>query len=389
LLERTEGYPFYIEETVQGLVEEGVLTGERGSYRLTVPVREISVPPTIQSVIGARIDRLPPDSKRLLQIASVIGKDFELALLRSVAEADDAGVQNHLAIIQDGEFVYETHLFPDLEYTFKHALTHQVAYEGLLKQHRREKHAKILTAMERNFADRLQERFERKVHHGLRGECWELVHRYGMAAGHRALKMNASRSAVEAFENAAKAWRHLPETPENIRDAIDCRFEIRDALRLAAKLDDQRQLIEIILYQSGNEWADGKNRSAMKLAQEARILAEQSGDAEFMGLADYRIFSAALLMGDYATAAETGVAGTKLLQPFASSLIRFGGLVQIFIGSFSAVALAELGRFDEAVAVGRAAFNAATARLQHQCQLFRHWSCPGASWRYRRGFGTA
>ncbi len=99
----------------------------------------------------------------------------------------------------------------------------------------------------------------------------------------------------------------------------------------------------------------------MKLAQEAHILAEQSGDAEFMGLADYRIASAALLMGDYATAAETGVAGTKLLQPFASSLIRFGGLVQTFIGSFSAVALAELGRFDEAVAIGRAAFNTATA----------------------------
>ena len=101
------------------------------------------------------------------------------------------------------------------------------------------------------------------------------MHRYGMAAGHRALKMNASRSAVEAFENAAKALRHLPEAPENIRDAIDCRFEIRDALhvlgepetmtvlmeearRLAAKLDDQRQLIEIILYQSGNEWLTAK-----------------------------------------------------------------------------------------------------------------------------------
>ena len=99
----------------------------------------------------------------------------------------------------------------------------------------------------------------------------------------------------------------------------------------------------------------------MKLAQEAHILAEQSGDAEFMGLADYRIASAALLIGDYATAAEIGGAGTKLLQPFASSLIRFGGLVQTFIGSFSAVALVELGRFDEAVAVGRAAFNMATA----------------------------
>ena len=140
MLERTECYPFFIEETAQGLVEEGVLESKRGAYRLTVPVAGIRVPPSIQSVIGARIDRLPPDGKQLLQVASVIGKDFELSLLAAVSPLASVDQQDQLAVLQNGEFIYETKLFPDPEYTFKHALTHQVAYESLLRENRRDQH---------------------------------------------------------------------------------------------------------------------------------------------------------------------------------------------------------------------------------------------------------
>lgn len=379
LMDRTEGYPFYIEETVQGLVEEGVLAGEHGNYRLTVPVQQISVPPTIQSVIGARVDRLPPDSKHLLQVASVIGKDFELSLLRDVSGLDDADVQDQLAILQSGEFVYETRLFPDPEYTFKHALTHQVAYESLLRDRRREMHAQVMTAMAHIYKDQLEDRLERLVHHSLLGESWEGVHQYGMAAGRRALSMNANRSAMEAFDNAVLALERLPETPERLRDAVDCRFELRDGLfvlgeterapalmeearQLATKLEDQTRLVEIMLYQSGNDWAFGKNRSAITLARQARTLAEQAGDSELIGLANYRLASGLLASGDYAGAAEAGIAGAELLRPVARTLMRFGGLVQTFSGSFGAIALAELGRFDEAIALGRAAFETAVAQ---------------------------
>ncbi len=387
IMDRTEGYPFYIEETVQGLVEEGVLEGERGAYRLTVPVHRITVPPTIQSVISARIDRLPADAKRLLQTASVIGKDFELTLLREVADMneasiqghmDEAAIQEHLATLQRGEFVFETQLFPNPEYTFKHALTHQVAYESILGQRRREMHAEILKAIERLHADHLDERLERLVYHGMLGEDWEAVHRHGMAAGHRALAMNAHRAAVEAFDNVLTALDKLPVTPERLRDAIDTRLALRDvlfvigstdrleplmeeALDLASQLNDTERLFEILLYQSGNEWQLGHYGLAETLAQRALDVAEQSNSETLAGLANYRLTTALAMKGNYAQAAETAVAGFRQMAPQGSTLMRFGGLVQTFVGSFGALSLAELGRFDEAEAIGRAAFETAVA----------------------------
>ncbi len=345
LTERTEGYPFYIEETVQGLVEEGVLAGERGAYRLTVPVQRITVPPTVQSVIGARIDRLPPDGKRLLQTASVIGKDFELSLLRSVAELEETSVQQYLSTLQGGEFVYETKLFPDPEYTFKHALTHQVAYESLLGDRRKEKHAEILQAMERLYQDSLQERLERLIHHAVLGEDWESVHKHGIAAGHRALAMSANRSAVEAFEHALIALDKLPDTPERLRDAIDTRLALRDALfvlgqadrseklmeearEMAARLDDPYRMVETLLYKSGNEWQFGNHRASMVYASEALSAATRTDDARLVGLAHYRQTTATLMVGDYREAAELAVEGFNVLRPYAATLMSFGGLVQ-------------------------------------------------------------
>ena len=120
------GNPFFLEETVRALVETGALVGERGAYRLTRPVETLQVPARVQTILAARIDRLPMEEKQLLQAASVIGKDFPYSLLAAIAEQPDDILRRSLAHLQEAEFVYETQLFPDLEYTFKHALTHEV-----------------------------------------------------------------------------------------------------------------------------------------------------------------------------------------------------------------------------------------------------------------------
>jgi predicted ATPase len=122
------GNPFFLEETVRTLVETGALAGERGAYRLTRPVESLQVPSTVQTILAARIDRLPTEEKQLLRAASVIGKDFPYALLAAIAEQPDDIVRRSLAHLQEAEFVYETQAFPDSEYTFKHALTHEVTY---------------------------------------------------------------------------------------------------------------------------------------------------------------------------------------------------------------------------------------------------------------------
>ena len=140
LIARTEGNPFFLEESVRALAETGSLRGERGAYRLEQLLPTIQVPATVQAVLAARIDRLSPGDKALLQTASVVGKDVPFALLQAIAEQPEGELHTALGRLQAAEFLYEAGIFPDLEYTFKHALAHDVAYGSLLHDRRRRLH---------------------------------------------------------------------------------------------------------------------------------------------------------------------------------------------------------------------------------------------------------
>src|SRR5262249_31001641 len=142
LVEWTEANPLFLEESVRALAETGELIGKTGAYRLTRSVAQLKMPATVQAILAARIDRLAPDEKRLLQAAAVIGRDVPLPLLLAIADAPEGEVRAELTRLQAAEFLYEARLFPDLEYTFKHALTHDVAYQGLLQDRRRDLHAR-------------------------------------------------------------------------------------------------------------------------------------------------------------------------------------------------------------------------------------------------------
>jgi len=148
LVKRTEGVPFFLEESVRTLVETGALAGERGGYRLGRPFDTIQVPATVQAILAARIDRLPPEDKTLLQTAAVIGKDVPFAILEAISDTSEETLRHGLGRLLASEFLYETALFPELEYTFKHALTQEVAYGGLLQERRRDLHARIVRAFE-------------------------------------------------------------------------------------------------------------------------------------------------------------------------------------------------------------------------------------------------
>src|SRR5262249_27911550 len=124
VIERTAGNPFFVEETVRTLVETGTLAGDSGAYRLTETLAGIQVPPTVRAVVAARIDRLTLEDKSLLQDASVIGTDVPLALLARIADLPETALRERLVRLVVGEFLYETRLFPDLLYTFAHAITH-------------------------------------------------------------------------------------------------------------------------------------------------------------------------------------------------------------------------------------------------------------------------
>jgi predicted ATPase len=140
LLNARVGNPFFIEETVRSLVETQYLAGERGHYRLLRPTGTIQVPPTVQAILAARIDRLLPADKYLLQIASVAGLEIPLALLRPMADLTEDALVDALDRLQAAGFLYESGFFPDIEYSFVHALTHEVTYDGLLRMRRRALH---------------------------------------------------------------------------------------------------------------------------------------------------------------------------------------------------------------------------------------------------------
>jgi len=154
LLARTAGNPFFLEESVRTLVETAALVATPGAYRLAAPLQGLPVPATVQAVLAARIDRLAPEEKGLLQTAAVLGPDVPFALLRAIADVPEAALHRGLAHLQAAEFLYETRLYPEPEYTFKHALTHEVAYGSLLLERRRGLHARLVEAIEALAPDR-------------------------------------------------------------------------------------------------------------------------------------------------------------------------------------------------------------------------------------------
>jgi predicted ATPase len=230
LIERTEGNPFFIEESIRTLVETKVLLGEGGNYRLAKPIESTQVPATVQAVLAARIDRLPPDVKRLLQSAAVIGKDIPFALLQAIADQSQDEISLSLARLQAAEFLYETSFFPEIEYTFKHALTHEVAYGSVLQERRRAFHARIVEAIEKLYSERVTEQVERLAHHAPRGELWEKALNYLHQAGKKAVGHSATREAIAYFEQALDALKHLPESRQTIDKAINIRVDLGPAL---------------------------------------------------------------------------------------------------------------------------------------------------------------
>jgi class 3 adenylate cyclase/tetratricopeptide (TPR) repeat protein len=230
LIERTEGNPLFLEESVRALVESRALTGEAGAYRLAKAVETIQVPATVQAILATRIDRLAPELKRLLQAASVVGKDVPAVLLEAIADVTGDDLRQALFELQTAEFLYEARLFPDLEYTFKHALTHDVAYSSLLEERRRVLHAAVVQGIERLHADRLAEEVEVLAHHAVRAKLGAKAVRYLRQAGAKAGARSANREAIRLFETALDLLAEAPETADSLSDSLDVRIALGPAL---------------------------------------------------------------------------------------------------------------------------------------------------------------
>jgi tetratricopeptide (TPR) repeat protein len=354
-------------------VETGMLVGAPGAYRLAQPLASLLMPATVQAVLAARIDRLPPEEKHMLQTAAVIGNEIPLPLLQAIAELPEADLHRGLAHLQAAEFLYETRLFPERQFTFKHALTHEVAYSSLLQEQRRVLHAHIVEALEGLYADRLDEQVERLAHHAFRGEVWDKACTYYRQAGVRAMEQSAYRAVVVSYEQALAALEHLPHERETLEQAIDLRLALRPALvalfeqerllshlhtaeTLATALNDQRRLGRICSGLVGAYRGMGNSERALTYSQRCHILATTSGDMGFQIASSQRLGQVYYDLGDYHQAMAyfrsnvAALQGALLYERF--DVGTFNALPALNARSLLVLCLAEVGGFAEGIAYG-------------------------------------
>jgi tetratricopeptide (TPR) repeat protein len=368
LIARTEGNPFFLEESVRTLVESHVLVGELGAYRLAQACVSMQVPPTVHAVLAARMDRLPMEEKTLLQAAAVIGKDVPFPLLQAITELSEEPLRGALAHLQTAEFLYETSLFPELEYTFKHALTQEVAYGSLLQQRRRVLHAHIVKALETLVGERVGEQAERLAHHALRGEVWEKALYYSRLAGAKAEARSAYREAVACFEQALRVLQHLPESRHIMEQAIDLRFTLRNVLlalgeyqpilaylrqaaTLAQRLGDQRRLGWVLAYLTRHFTDIEAYDRTLVAGERALAIARDVGDGNLQIVTQCFLGQAYHFLGDYRQARDVLTRNVVSLTG-AQRYERFGlpYPAAVHAGAWLVASLAELGAFAEGFA---------------------------------------
>ncbi len=210
ILDRSEGNPFYLEEIIRSLIDQGALIYENQRWRATQEIADVQIPDTLQGVLLARIDRLSEDVRRTLQVASVIGKSFLYRLLEAIAEAGRQ-LDSHLSQLQRADLVREKTRRPDLEYIFKHSLTQEAAYNSLLVERRKEFHRKVAAALESLFADRKEEFYGLLAHHfGMGGEREKAIE-YANKAGDRARELFAYPEAIDYYQQALDLLKEQKE----------------------------------------------------------------------------------------------------------------------------------------------------------------------------------
>jgi class 3 adenylate cyclase/tetratricopeptide (TPR) repeat protein len=366
LIERAEGNPFFLEEGVRALVETRVVGGSRGQYYLAKDAATLQIPATVQAVLAARIDRLPPEERHLLQTAAVIGVDVPFALLRDIAGLPEEAVSASLARLQATEFLYEANFFPELEYAFTHALTHEVAYGSLPQGRRCAVHAHIVEAIEARHRDRLGEHIERLAHHALRGELRDKAVDYLRQAGGKAAARSVLQNARARFEQALRVLDPLPESQATLEQGFEIRLELRPVLNLlgevrrtlerlreaetlAEKLNDDRRRGRVFAFMTTTHSHLGELDEALVAGTQALEIAGRLSDLRLRILTTSYLEQAHYYRGDYERVVELATDNLAAL-PAAWVYESFGSgsPISIFDRYWLVRGLAELGRFAEA-----------------------------------------
>jgi predicted ATPase len=300
---------------------------------LVEPVQRLELPSSVQAVLAARIDRLPRSAKTLLQIAAVIGQVAPLALLERVADLAEDDVRLALAELRSAELLYETRLLPDVEYTFKHALTHAVAYGSLVADRRRAIHLDVVRALELRYADRLDDHLERLANHALAAEQWQSAVVYLLRAARRAIQRSAHQEAIDLLRYALGALERLPGSRRRLEHELDIQKamgvtmmaakgwgapEVVDAYNraqvLCEQLADERELFTVLRGKGQFHMIRGELDTARQLGARCVELAQGCDDVGVRIETHHLFWSNSFFMGDYANAEAHANHGIELYR---------------------------------------------------------------------------
>jgi len=344
---------------------------------------EIEVPDTIQGIIAARMDRIEDNLKRIMQVASVIGREFAYRILATITGMKEE-LKASLLNLQGLEFIYEKQLFPELEYIFKHALTQEVAYNSLLLKRRKEIHEKIGRAIEELYSERLEEFCEVLAYHYARSDNKEKAVEYLNVANQKAIRASAMEEAKNYFDECMRLLDALPDNNESQERRISLLVNQWFVFQLLLKVPEHYALLirhESLAVRVGNpallgtfyvclghcEFTFGTFDDAIQTLNKAAQLCEAAGNAEDAGFAYMYLQWSHVFRGDYGRvlALKEDALG-KIDQRFV--LHR-----RVRVLTACSWALSDLGRWDEAVEVGEEALTVAKEFLDNSQISLAAW----------------
>ena len=375
IIETTGGTPFFMEETVQALFDEGALKRPNGTVKLVRPLASLRIPPTVQTILAARIDRLRNDEKHLLRTLAVLGREFVLSLVRAVAGRSEDELDRLISNLQLGEFVYEQPSISDVEYIFKHALTQEVAYNSILLERRKQLHEDVGRAIELLYPSSLDDHVAELAHHFSRSSNQEKAVKYLRLAGTQALTRGALPQAVENFENALGLLKTFP--PGALRDGLE--LQVLNALgtayiavrgyaapevgpvfqrarSLCDKIGESEQQFAMVWGNFAWRIVRGEMDRSMALAGEAMAFAERADDPGMWMEALFLLGVTLYYRGEFVAAREQyerALAQYDDRERTRAWATRVGEDAGVTHRCYLALALWQLGYAEKALAVNR------------------------------------
>ncbi|MGE0484626.1 MAG: adenylate/guanylate cyclase domain-containing protein [Gammaproteobacteria bacterium] len=389
ILARTEGTPFFIEEVVQTLAEEGVLLGTRGDHALAGDLPALEVPPTVQGVIAARIDRLPERERDLLQRLAVIGRTFSMPLVQAICDEPEDEAATLLRVLCEREFVYERHEGGVPGYLFKHALTQDVAYGSLLHARRRLLHERTARAIEQLYADNLDEHLGELAHHYANSDAHDKAVQYLHLAGAQAVRRAAYQDAEGLFSRALDMLPKQAASAERDRAELALHTELGSvrlstqgyvsaqveqhyerAIELCMRMENDEELVPALAGLFLVQFLRGAHEQAQRIAERALRVAETTGASGDLLTAHYMLSQNLTALGEFMRAGASQRQVAALYDPgehhaLAARFAEDPGAVSL---GFEAVTLFARGYPEQALARAREA-NALASALEHDASL--------------------